>query len=181
MFSELTRTILDLHIQDAYKVKTRYWQAMPHRLRVIAWLPAVDLPRPPFLRLHGPGCLVIFGFGQPQRPWALLLGSLQLRPTPRPIRPSWTEAIRLANPTALVAALLVSLRPLRSQLLGRLRLRPTPRSLWPLLASLWLLRSQLLCSLGFSQPHSPCDLAVCEHSAYTAPAAFGFDRPHGPC
>ena len=33
--------------------------------------------------------------------------------------------------TALVASLLVSLRPLRPQLLGSVRLRPTPRPSWP--------------------------------------------------
>jgi len=57
--------------------------------------------------------------------------------------PSCSAALALANPTALVASLLVSLQPLWLQLLG---------------------------SLGFSQPHRRHGLAACQPSASMAPS-----------
>ena len=118
----------------------------------------------------------------------------------RPIYgPRCSAASASADPTALEASMLVSLRSIRPQRFGSLvfgrphgprglvacqpstitapaapqfPLRPDSTAIVAsLLVRLRPIRPQLLESLGFGRPHGPRGHAACQPSAYTAPAA----------
>lgn len=100
--------------------------------------------------------------------------------------PGCTTAFDLGRLTALVASLLASVRPKRSQLhhsfhlrstpwsplLGTLRLQVTQRQLCPpCLSAFYLQGSSYSTAFGLGRPHGPFIPAACMPLVYTAPPA----------
>ena len=156
--------------------------------------------------LYGPSCTTAFGLGQLYVPCSLAACQIGLYESSctaafgftrfyGPYRLAACQMLAftalaapqpsaLADPTALVASLLFSLRPLQPQLLGSLVFgRPHGPCGQRYISNLGLYGLSCTVAFGLGRPHGPCGprcFTAFGLYGLSCTATFGFVRPHGP-